>query len=54
MVNGKLYKSVLIWGVIFICVVLMSLLIVFIDKFSVPRQTSPMVLLLLSVHLWVW
>lgn len=36
MVNGKLYKSVLIWGVIFICVVLMSLLIVFIDKFSVP------------------
>ena len=36
MVNSKLYKSVLIWGVIFICVVLMSLLIVFIDKFSVP------------------
>ena len=36
MVNSKLYKSVLIWGVIFICVILMSLLIVFIDKFSVP------------------
>ena len=36
MVKGSLYKSVLIWGVIFICVILMSLLIVFIDKFSVP------------------
>ena len=36
MVKGCLYKSVLIWGVIFICVILMSLLIVFIDKFSVP------------------
>lgn len=36
MVKGSLYKSVLIWGVIFICVILMSLLIAFIDKFSVP------------------
>ena len=36
MVKGCLYKSVLIWGVIFICVILMSLLIAFIDKFSVP------------------
>lgn len=36
MVKGSLYKSVLIWGMIFICVILMSLLIVFIDKFSVP------------------
>ena len=36
MIKGSLYKSVLIWGVIFICVILMSLLIVFIDKFSVP------------------
>lgn len=54
MVNGKLYKNILIWGVIFICVILMSLLIVFIDKFSVPsNNTSDGVVAIVSAFVGV-
>ena len=52
--NGKLYKNILIWGVIFICVILMSLLIVFIDKFSVPsNNTSDGVVAIVSAFVGV-
>ena len=54
MANGKLYKNILIWGVIFICVILMSLLIVFIDKFSVPsNNTSDGVVAIVSAFVGV-
>ena len=54
MANGKLYKNILIWGVIFICVILMSLLIVFIDKFSVPsNNTSDGVVAIISAFVGV-
>lgn len=54
MANGKLYKNMLIWGVIFICVILMSLLIVFIDKFSVPsNNTSDGVVAIVSAFVGV-
>lgn len=54
MANDKLYKNILIWGVIFICVILMSLLIVFIDKFSVPsNNTSDGVVAIISAFVGV-
>ena len=54
MANDKLYKNILIWGVIFICVILMSLLIVFIDKFSVPsNNTSDGVVAIVSAFVGV-